>query len=325
MSITKRTILLCAALLAAGAFSVALAPRLLRTLTHPRVLFGVGPVASSASATPLVGEAPVRMLTTWYNHPDDLKWVTAWKHDLAPQLYASGYALHVIVFTDGPETPIDTAYGAACGRPYPLSERFLDDMGQLADTFAGAPSGPPLYITLFTEFQTYACTDNAYIPDLPTNAYYRALKDRYREALAVFHRRAPNAQVSLGWGGWQTRWDDPAIGAGRSMFQHFGDVMGESDFQSFQAMQSDSNIEDVRSMVLTLGAYGPVMLAHYKPNNRSQTTFDRDLQVMLTEDYLAEVTGAGLFAWSFMDTHNLTASDSIFAFTTDAVRRFGAR
>jgi hypothetical protein len=300
------------------------APGRLRAPAHPHVLFGIGPVANSASVTRLVNEAPVRLLTTWYTNPDDLTWVTRWKHDLAPQLYASGYALHVIVFTDGPETPIDTAYGVACGRPYPLSDRFLDDMRQLADTFAGAPHGPPLYVTLFTEFQTYACTDNAWSPDPPTNAYYRALKDRYRQALMGFHQHAPNAQVSLGWGGWQTRWDDPAIGAGRSMFQYFDDVMAESDFQSFQAMQNDSNVEDVRAMVLTLGAYGPVMLAHYKPNNRSQTTFDRDLQVMLTEDYLAEVTGAGLFAWSFMDTSNLAASDSIFAFTSDAVRRFGS-
>jgi hypothetical protein len=50
------------------------------------------------------------------------------------------------------------------------------------------------------------------------------------------------------------------------MFQHFADVLRASDFQSFQAMQSDGNVEDVRAMVRTLGAYGPVMLAHYKPN-----------------------------------------------------------
>ena len=33
------------------------------------------------------------------------------------------------------------------------------------------------------------------------------------------------------------------------MFQYFDDVMAESDFQSFQAMQNDSNVEDVRAMV----------------------------------------------------------------------------
>jgi hypothetical protein len=321
---TRRAILVCAALLAVGMFSARLVPRLLRALAPPHVLFGIGPVASSASAARLIADAPVRMLTTWYNGPADLKWMTSWKHDTVPQLYAAGYSLHVVVFTDEPEVPINTAFGVACGRPYPLSDRFLDDIGQIADTFAGTSSGPPFYVTLFTEFQTYPCTDNAWNPNPQTNAYYRALKARYREALAVFHQRAPNVRVSLGWGGWQTRWDDPAIGGGRAMFQYFDDVMEESDFQSFQAMQSDSNVEDVRAMVQTLGAYGPVMLAHYKPNNRSQATFEHDLRAMLTEDYLADVTGAGLFAWSFMDTKNLAASDSIFEFTTDAIRRFGS-
>jgi hypothetical protein len=156
-----------------------------------------------------------------------------------------------------------------------------------------------------------------------TNAYYRALKDRYLEALAVFHQYAPNARVSLGWGGWQTRWDDPAQGAGRSMFQYFDDVMRASDFQSFQAMQNDSNVEDVRAMTHLLGAYGPVMLAHYKPDNGSASTFEQDLRAMLTDAYLADVTSAGLFAWSFMDTKNLDGSASAYQFVKDAVGRYG--
>ena len=230
--------------------------------------------------------------------------------------------MHLIVFSDVPEAQIQTQYGTACGRAYPLSDRFLDDMRQLAQTFAGAANGPPLYVTLFTEFQTYACVDNAWNPDAPTNAYYRALKDRYLETLAVFHQHAPNARVSLGWGGWQTRWDDPSIGAGRSMFPYFADVMRASDFQSFQAMQSDSNVADVLAMVQTLGAYGPVMLAHYKPDNSSQATFDADTQTLLTDSYLSEMTAAGLFAWSFMDQVNLGLEQS-YQFVKGAVQRYG--
>ena len=56
------------------------------------------------------------------------------------------------------------------------------------------------------------------------------------------------------------------------MFQYFEDVLRASDFQSFQAMSSDANIEDVRAMVKRLGVYGPVLLAHYKPDNGSQAT-----------------------------------------------------
>ena len=290
----------------------------------PRLLFGIGPEADSALQTRLVQEAPVRMLTSWYNGPNDLSWMAGWKNGLVPRSYASGYALHLVVFSGDAEMQVATQYGTACGRPYPLSDRFPGDMRQLAQTFAGAADGPPLYVTLFTEFQTYACKDNAWIPDSQSNAYYRALKDRYLETLAIFHQEAPNARVSLSWGGWQTRWDDPATGAGRSMFQYFADVMHASDFQSFQAMQSDTNVADVRAMVRTLGAYGPVMLAHYKPDNGSQTTFEQDLRAMLTDSYLTEVTQAGLFAWSFMDNRNLAASTDMYQYVKDAVTRYGA-
>jgi hypothetical protein len=288
----------------------------------PRLLFGIGPEADSALKTQLVQEAPARMLTSWYNGPNDLAWMTGWRKGLVPRAYADGYTLHLVVFSDGAETQIATKYGSACGRAYPLSERFPDDMRQLAQTFAGTAGGPPLYVTLFTEFQTYPCKDNAWNADAQTNAYYRALKDRYLETLAIFHQHAPNAKVSLGWGGWQARFDDPKTGAGRSMFAAFADVMRASDFQSFQAMQSDSNVDDVRAMVKTLGAYGPVMLAHYKPDNGSQATFERDLRAMLTDSYLAEMTRAGLFAWSFMDNKNLAASAGIYQFTRDAVGRY---
>jgi hypothetical protein len=290
----------------------------------PKLLFGLGAEADGAIESRLASQAPLHMLTSWYNGPNDLSWMTGWKNGLVPRAYAGGYAMHLIVFADGPESRIDTSYGPACGRPYPLSDRFLLDMQQLAQTFAGDASGPPLYVTLFTELQTYACTDNAWNPDAETNAYYRALKDRYMEALAVFHQHAPNARVSLGWGGWQARFDDPSTGAGRSMFQYFDDVMRDSDFQSFQAMQSDGNVDDVRAMTQLLGAYGPVMLVHYKPDNGSAGTFEQDLRAMLTDSYLSELTSAGLFAWSFMDSENLDSSASAYQLVEDAMTRYGS-
>ena len=296
---------------------------LIRQSSAPKLVFGLGPTASSAKSAALASQAPLGLLTTWYNGPNDLTWMAYWKQGTIPLSYAAGYALHVIVYVGGAESTVETSYGAACGRPYPLSAGFLDDMRTLAQTFAGAASGPPLYVTLFTEFQTYACTANAWNPNAPTNVYYHALKDRYLAALAVFHQNAPNARVSLGWGGWQTRWDDPAIGAGRSMFQYFDDVMHASDFQSFQAMSSDGNADDVRAMVKRLGDYGPVLLAQYKPDNGDQAVFERDLRAMLTDTYLAEVTRDGLFAWSFMDDKNLNASASILQFTKDAIQRYG--
>ena len=289
----------------------------------PRLLFGIGPEANVARATPLARQAPVRMLTSWYNGPGDLDWMAGWRTSEVPRAYAAGYSLHLIVFSGDPEGPIGTRYGQACGRPYPLSGRFLDDMERLARIFAGAAGGPRLYVSLFTEFQTYPCSDNAWSADPAATAYYRALKDRYRATMAIFHRRAANARVSLSWGGWQARWDDRATGAGRSLFRHFADVLAASDFQSFQAMATDGNTGDIRAMVRILGAHGPVMLAHYKPDNGSGAVFEADLRAILTDRYLAEVTRHGLFAMSFMDGANLAASGELQGLVRAAVRRYG--
>jgi hypothetical protein len=244
----------------------------------------------------------------------------AYHQSMYDQQYAAGRSLHLIVWTGDSEGAVNTPYGAACGRAYPLSDRFLSDMAQMAQAFAGSGT---LYVTLFTEFQTYPCVDNAWNPNAQVNNYYRALKDRYVQARLVIRQKAPNARVSLGWGGWQTRWDDPAIGGGRSMFSYFADVMAASDFQSFQAMQSDTNVADVTSMVNALNDWGPVMLAHYKPNSGSQVIFDADLAAMLTDAYLTKLTAAGLFAWSFMDQANLTASETSYQFVKAAVLRYG--
>jgi hypothetical protein len=293
--------------------------------TSSKLLFGLGPEADTARRSALVRSSPVRMLTSWYTGPDDLGWITAWRTTEVPSDYVDGYALHLIVFADGPEVPLNTRYGPACGRTYPLAGRFLGDMRRLAETFAGDVNGPPLYVTLFTEFQTYPCRDNAWSPDGATSAYYRALKDRYRATLRIFHQLAPNAHVSLGWGGWQTRWKDPTWGGGRSMFCHFADVMSASDFQSFQAMESQGNAGDIARMTRTLGAYGPVMLAHLKPDNGSQATFDADVRAILTGPSLRRLQRYGLFALSFMDTANLDGRPETFDFVERSVSRFGIR
>jgi hypothetical protein len=261
------------------------------------------------------------MLSSWFNKPSDLSWMAGWRNGTVPRAYAAGYALHVIVYSNDATATVSTKYGPACGRPYPLSAGFLGDMARLAQTFAGSTSGPPLYVTMFTEFQTYPCKRNAWAPDAATRNYYLALQDQYRAAYAVFHQYAPNARVSLGWGGWQASWDDPAIGGGRSMFGYFDSVMRMSDFESFQAMDSTSNVAQVEQMVGILGRYGPVMLAHYKPNNGSPAVFNADLRTMLTDDFLRRETAAGLFAWSFMDSADLTGT--ILSFAEAAVTRFG--
>ncbi len=288
----------------------------------PKLLFGLGSEAGTAAASPLVKVAPVRILSSWFNGHGDLSWMTGWSSSLIPAQYAVGRALHLIVYASGnATTTTQTKYGPACGRPYPLTALFQSDMAALAKIWAGTAKGPPLYVTMFTEFQTYACHQGAWLPD---QAYWSALKDAYTRAEVTFHRYAPNAKVSLGWGGWQERWDDPSTGGGRSMLQHFADVMGASDFQSFQAMESDTNVADVLAMTRALHAWGPVMLAHYKPDNGSQATFDADTSAMLTDAYLRQATAAGLFAWSFMDQVNMNANPADYTRIRDAVRRYGS-
>jgi hypothetical protein len=281
--------------------------------TVPHLLFGLGQEADGALRSSLVAAAPVHMLTSWFNSHNDLSWMGGW-HQSVLQWYAQGYRLHLIIYDTSADSNLTTPYGPACGKAYALSQTAVDDATTLAKVF----SGGPFYVTVFTEFQTNPCVDNQWVGN---ENYFRALKDNYSRIESAFH--AYGGKVSLGWGGWQTRWDSPTTGGGRSMFQYFADVMQSSDFESFQAMQGDSNVSDVLAMTKTLGAYGPVMLAHYGPDGGSQAVFDADVHTMLTDSYLSQVTAAGLFAWSFMDDRGATATADDFTFVTNAITRYG--
>lgn len=280
----------------------------------PKILFGLGPEADGGEASPLTKAAPVKMLTSWYNGPNDLNWMQNWGGYI-DGLYAKGFAMHLIIWSDGPEN------GSPCGRQYPISEQINGDVARLAQVFGGDAGGPPLFVTLFSEFQTFPCQDNQWVG---SEAYYTRLKTKIRELQAVIKQNAPNARVSFGWGGWQVEWDDPSKGAGLSLFPHFNDVMGQMDFQSFQAMDNSKNVESVRQMTTILGKFGPVMLAHYQPDNRNQATFDSDTTTMLSDSFLTEMVSKGLFAWSFMSDHNVKASQSTFDRIVAAIQRYGA-
>src|SRR5579885_3326391 len=110
----------------------------------PQLMFAMGSEADGARATPLATQAPVKMLTSWYNGPGDLAWMSGWQHGEVPNDYAAGYALQLIVYSGQPHTAVSTPYGPACGQAYPLSAGFLSDMTRLAQIFQG--SGP-LYVS----------------------------------------------------------------------------------------------------------------------------------------------------------------------------------
>lgn len=280
-----------------------------------KLLFGIGPEADQVIGLPIVRDAPVTMLTSWYNNHGDLSWMQSWKNDAIPQWLSRGHSLHLIVYDAGSESQ----HGDFCGKDYLFSPQFDADMQALAQIWAQA--GSQLYVTLFTEFQTYSCPHaNQFVGFEP---FYAALKAKYRSTMATFHRIVPGSHVSLGWGGWQARWDDPVKSAGRSLFQHFADVMSESDFQSFQAMQNDGNADDIRAMTTILGAYGPVMVAHYKPDNGNQSVWESDLRSIFTDAYVADLVARGLFAFSFMDDRNISASGTAYELARAGVTRYG--
>ena len=72
----------------------------------PKIIFGIGSQAGPAMDYRLVQEAPVRMLTSWYNGTKDLEWMQVQKNDLIPRLYAKGYIVHLITWTDLPQQTI---------------------------------------------------------------------------------------------------------------------------------------------------------------------------------------------------------------------------
>lgn len=295
-----------------------------RPASEPRVLFGLGPEADGARTSQLVRSAPVRMLTSWFNGTSQLSWMAAWKDSEVPRDYAAGFAMHLVVWSGQGYSEVPTRYGTACGQAYPLSSQFLRDMEQLAEIFH-PPHGGHLYVTLFTEFQTYACKGNEWSADTQSTAYLRALQDQYLAALQIFHTLAPGSKVSLGWGGWQARWDSPAVGGGRSLFKHFANVMRESDFQSFEVIDSDTDASDILAMTRELGRFGPVMLAYYKPREGSLPAARAHLRSVLSPRFMRRVTRAGLFAIGLMDDRLVESDPQSLAIAAASIRRFGCR
>ncbi len=283
-----------------------------------KILFGIGSQAGPAMEYRIVKESPVHMLSSWYNGPNDLVWMRIQQNDLIPRLYAHGYVVHLITWTDLPEESIQTPYGPACGRPYPVSTQVVDDMKQLAQIYAGPGR---LYVSLFTEFPTFTCADNNWIGN---ENYFRTLKDNFIKIKDIFHQYAPGSKVGLSWGGWLSGYDDFINKGGRSLFPYFADVMNQSDFTDFQAMESDTNIQEILDMTRILGAYGkPIMLSHYKPANNSSEVFHSDMHRLFTDDVMQQLIRNGLFAFSFMDDIGINSSEENYQLVKAGIQKYG--
>ncbi|MFI9811296.1 serine/threonine-protein kinase [Saccharothrix variisporea] len=286
------------------------------------LLYGIGDLIGTAMESEFVRETPVTMLTTNYHKPSDLPTMTPWRDKEVPDAYARGYALHVLVADweiDDPEVPVDTKYGPGCGRSYPLSPAFGEHMRALARIFAGKADDPPLYVTVFNEVNKMACEDGSYAA---SPAYYEALQDSYLDVRRIIKETAPNAQVALGWDGYQVEDDDAESGGGRSMFSHFARALRASDYQAVVAKQRYGNVFQVRESVRILGEYGKVMVAAYL--DTTGEVLDLDVRTLLSDESIAGLNKQGLFAWNFNNQRELAVDRGpVLDYIKNAIRRTG--
>jgi len=256
--------------------------------SRPKILWGIGDQLASAVKSPIYRNAPMNMVTAWYNGPGDLEWMSGYqKGSTMSDLYGQGKAIELVVWL-GDHTD------------YAISPQFLEDARVLARTFKGnGPNRGRLYVVLFSELETYS-SDAGYFADLK-RAYFRAM--------AIFHQENANARVALGLGGYH--WGSTP----NRDLNFWEDAIRASDFTAVQAMQACDNERDgqniiipqIRSSVKQLGAYGkPVMISHFKlwGDPSCQTAaFDKFMRVVFTDKSLSALTADNLFAWNFMNDH----------------------
>lgn len=66
-------------------------------VSAPKIIFGIGSQAGPAMDYRIVKEAPVHMLTSWYNGTKDLEWMQVQKNDLIPRLYAKNISCTLLL------------------------------------------------------------------------------------------------------------------------------------------------------------------------------------------------------------------------------------
>jgi hypothetical protein len=255
---------------------------------RPRILWGIGDQLSSAVASPIYRNAPVNMVSAWYNGPGDMGWMSGYqKGSTMSDLYGRGKAIELIVWLG------DQA-------DYAISPQFLEDARVLARTFKGnGPHRGRLYVVMFSELETYSSDPG----------YFVNLKRAYFQAMAIFHKENVNARVALGLGGYE--WGS----APNRDLSFWNDAIRASDFTAVQAMQacdSERNgqsilVPQIRSSVKQLGRYGkPVMISHFKlwGDPGCQTAaFGKFMRAVFTDKSISALAADNLFAWNFMDDH----------------------
>lgn len=267
------------------------------TTAPSRVLWGIGDQLGPAQSNQLYTDGGAKMISSWFNNPGDLDWMKGYPGSDFNNQYAANRALELVVWL-------------ADSTDYAISPKFQTDIRTLTRLYKGSgPNYGPLYIVLFTEFETYKNGDPA---------YQAKLMSAYLSAVAVIHSEYSKARVALGFGGYG--WD----GVHDRDLTAYRQAIEASDFTAVQHMQacdSDENgqnimIPKIRSSVQQLGSYGkPVMISHFKlwGDTACQTSaFDRFSREMFSDASLAALTANRLFAWNFMSDHFINDRGSAY-------------
>jgi hypothetical protein len=277
---------------------------------RPKLIFGMGDEISTAESSHLYQDAPVNMVTSWYNNAGDLSWMKGYADtNQVERVYARGEANELVV-----DLSSDPSYA--------VSSQFQTDIATLTSIFKGnGPVYGPLYIVLFTEFDTYEPGNTAYISQLMT---------AYTKAVGVIHKAYPKAKVALGLGGYNwsgSRKTKTDLGPERGAIK-------DSDFVAVQAMQDctdEGQLEnEVHASIAQLSTFHkPIMVSYMKLwgdtvscDTSAMSTFEEHI---FTQSTLATLTSEGLFAWGFMIGDYINTPGPALDKAVTIVRRYSSR
>jgi hypothetical protein len=251
----------------------------------PKLIFGMGDEIATAESTKIFKAAPINMVTSWYNNAGDLSWMHGYAAtDQVEQVYAQGKANELVI-----DLSSDPSYA--------LSSQFQTDLATLISIFKGnGPAYGPLYVVLFTEFDTYEPADNAtYIPQLMT---------AYMQDVKVIHNVYSQAKVALGLGGYN--WSSSTTTTTDLSME--AAAIQDSDFVAVQAMQDCTNEgqleNEIHASMAQLSSFSkPIMISYMnlwgnsvKCETSAMSTFEKDI---LNTSTLSILTSEGLFALGF--------------------------
>jgi hypothetical protein len=278
---------------------------------YPRILFGLGDEISAAVSAPLYRHGGVDMVTSWYNGPADLGWMSGYAQtNIISGLYQQGKALELVVWLA--DYPL-----------YAVSSQFQSDLAKLITVFKGnGPYYGPLYVVLFTEFETYSSQPG----------YDLQLRSAYLTSVKTIHASDRQASVALGFGGYDWNAANP-----KRNLTFWQPAIAVSEFTAFQAMQDDASVggngqnivvPEIEDAVRQLGSYGkPVMISHFElwgdPSGASQA-FARVAGTLLKRSELNKLRSEGLFAWDFMGDDYVSDPGPGLSYAEAAVAQYSA-